>query len=316
MYPYVSFLIFQQLSEEEVLSAIETLNGEPYEEYLELDENEQIDHLHEELICALCRIVENDSAEAGYPEKLDAELNTNNWKVSNISRFGIFDDDPRFDDELLISEARGLAGNNINRYSGIAESTQPERVKELIWNSQYSLENASPWLFFTKTRLEQILIKKEKVRIGLNIYNPRSTIETLAYAFIRNDSGYFPSYQLIISDIDKSITEFYIGELIWDGDKSQYSLLGEEIDTFMMLLEIQSGEDSEEKLALANLHFVIKKIVIENNKITSELFITVEEDCDTIIEQHQEYQSLFEWAKGSPVFLSELLSIYRLHTNI
>lgn len=316
MYPYVSVLIFQQLSDEEILSALEKLNGESYHTDLDLSKGELTDYLVEELTCSLYRMADHDSTEAGYPEKIDAELSSGNWSISDISRYGIFAEDPRFDDELLLNEVRGLAGNNIDRYSGIAESTQPERVKELINNSQYCLDNATSWLVLTQIRLNQVLDHKEKVRIALYVYNPQATIEHIAFSFIKNNFNYIPFYQLTISHIDKPLIEIYTGSLSWNGKQSRYSLLKQSEDLFSTYLEIHWGTDSEIKLTAANLFFSVTKILIEEENIVEESLVRANELENDIIIDDRNSKSLIDWQKESPNFLLELLSIYKTTTNV
>lgn len=317
MYPYVSFLIFQQQSDDSLLDAITKLTKEEYETDIEFDsESEYNNHLQEVLICALYELVEHDSCEVGYPEKLDAELNTHNWEIKDVNRHGVFKEDPRYDDELLIQEVRGLTGNNINRYISIGESTQKEKILEIIKNSQYCLDNATPWLLCTRIRLEQILQNKEKVRVGVFIYNPKATLEYVAYAFLKNDLRYLPAYQLIITFIDQPLIEIYTGKLSWNGKHNTFSLLSKDNDIFSSFMNIHWGLDSEYQINASNLFFSLTKTIFKGHESEHQSLITIDDSESAFILDKRVCKSLGEWKEESPNVLLELLHIYKTSTNL
>jgi len=181
------------------------------------------------LIIALCKKANYDASEAGYPEKFDAELSAGNWMIPTIYKYGIFADDPRYNNEMLISEIKGLNGNSYERYSFIGESSQEKRITEALEKSINCLSNTEAWYQLISFRLKQILIKKEKVRIGLYIYNPQSTLRALAFAATLNYEDYAPFYQLIIVYTDQPTIEIYNGDIAWNGKKTTIPFLTEKV---------------------------------------------------------------------------------------
>jgi hypothetical protein len=117
MYPYATCFAFQAQSNEtyfELLHQSEHLDMEDREFESDYD---LVDYLENILLTELLNGKYSDSGEIGSPEKMDAELVRDNWRVDEIFKHGSFASDPRYNDELLMNELKGLDGNNSNQES-------------------------------------------------------------------------------------------------------------------------------------------------------------------------------------------------------
>lgn len=268
------------------------------------------------MIIALCKRANYDASEAGYPEKFDAELSAGNWMIPTIYKYGIFADDPRYNNKMLISEIKGLDGNSYERYSFIGESSQEKRITEVLEKSINCLSNTEAWYRLISFRLKQILIKKEKVRIGLYIYNPQSTLRALAFAATLNYEDYAPFYQLIIVYTDQPTIEIYNGDIAWNGKKNNYSILNRKSSPFDTLMKMQLGLlDDELILTLSNLYFSSKKIVIQDGNSIFNSYIKYDEDTDSLVIDKRDKRSISDYYKQKPNIIEELISIYRTYSN-
>lgn len=317
-YSYASVFAWQKLSNEELVSKVTILNAEFEDEKEEYETAEEYTHyLEEQLIIAFCKNTPHGEIEAGYPEKIDAELNNGNWTISHIHKSGIFAEDPRYHDELLLSEIRGLEGNSYERYFFIAESTQPARLLEMINNCKQCLENASPWTDVILFRLNQITSKEEYARVGLYVYNPVSTLKNLVLAATKDYVGYMPYYQMVISNIEGSAIEIYWGDISWNGEKSNYSLFSGKKSHFNILTEIELGITHEEMILFrSNLYFSNNKILMEYGKETTYSLVKLNYNEDEIIVDQRQKKSFHEYFEKKPNVIDELVSIYSKYSNL
>lgn len=236
--------------------------------------------------------------------------------IPTIYKYGIFADDPRYNNEMLISEIKGLDGNSYERYSFIGESSQEKRITEALEKRINCLSNTEAWYQLISFRLKQILIKKEKVRIGLYIYNPQSTLRALAFAATLNYEDYAPFYQLIIVYTDQPTIEIYNGDIAWNGKKNNYSILNRKSSPFDTLMKMQLGLlDDELILTLSNLYFSSKKIVIQDGNSIFNSYIKYDEDTDSLVIDKRDKRSISDYYKQKPNIIEELISIYRTYSN-
>ncbi|WP_302544735.1 hypothetical protein [Coprobacter fastidiosus] len=318
IYPYASVFTWQKMSDTKLIKKIGLITGNIFENETDSYETkeEYTQHLEEELIIALCKKANYDASEAGYPEKFDAELSAGNWMIPTIYKYGIFADDPRYNNEMLISEIKGLDGNSYERYSFIGESSQEKRITEALEKSINCLSNTEAWYQLISFRLKQILIKKEKVRIGLYIYNPQSTLRALAFAATLNYEDYAPFYHLIIVYTDQPTIEIYNGDIAWNGKKNNYSILNRKSSPFDTLMKMQLGLlDDELILTLSNLYFSSKKIVIQDGNSIFNSYIKYDEDTDSLVIDKRDKRSISDYYKQKPNIIEELISIYRTYSN-
>ena len=298
--PYAIAAAFQKLPSEELLEIIKALNNAGKTDVMNRDDFEEEvfyqRHLEGAFIDSLAMYEYDDDAEAGYAEKLDSILNAQGWTIHKIHRKGIFRKDPRYTDHLLLKEVRGHDGNSKNKFTGIAESTQPERIKEIHKECMHSLAHTPQWAEFIDCLFYEIEQKNEKTRILVDIYNPDSLITSLYFTLTKANPDYLPLYTIFVDYIDYPRTEVFIGELYWDKQFSPNASLlistnGNEIANEVFRLNIDP-DNLLDSLKMA-LFYTNKKIVVENNKEIANGFATVEDNIivadNTVYDSIQEY---------------------------
>lgn len=282
MYNYASVVLLQELDDNKIMDKIKIIDSDS--EFEAVEDYETIEdytnYLHEEFICQLDKHEINDSAEAGYPEKLDGLISEEKWSVKTIHRYGTFSSDPRYDDEILLREARGLDGNNSFKFLGMAESTQPERMKELIAGCQNSLKHSINWQNHIVSLLGTLQKSNEPFRIGIYIYNPNSTLQALNYYITKGDKNYLPYYQIFVSYIDSTNIDIYSGHLVWNGKIADSNVFQAENqkDEFMEFMEIQMGWDNDERVNSFELLFANAFSKVINGKMETSKFIIINND--------------------------------------
>ena len=90
----------------------EVLDNESYEDFLcyidDFDEDDANDELADRLDDEIQ--VECETCEIGHPEKLVQRLNDDLWVLDKISKYGLFNEDERLTDDLLLDDLKGLTG--------------------------------------------------------------------------------------------------------------------------------------------------------------------------------------------------------------
>lgn len=313
MHNYATVTIFQELSTTEILNKINAIDEEPDispRDSFDTDQ-EYINHLHETFIVALEKHEINDTAEAGYPDKLDSIISTEKWEVKNITRFGVFASDPRYDDSLLLREARGLDGDSSFRFFSIGESTQPERIKEIIKNSKFSLSNALNWQNHVDGILNIIADSKEPYRLVVYIYNPNSTIAHLRHSIVKANNSYLPYYQIFVTYTNSNVIELYSGNLVWNGKmvKDELFKIQSRDENYEEFTAIHLGWDNNERVADYELVFANIKNTIENGEIKDSEFIVIQ-DGKIGHDSNSPYLDLGNYIHDNKDIINQLLLYY------
>ena len=270
--PWAILVAFQRQTQDFLLDAIRRLS---LSELVDVMDKQEFDnesayqtHLEGAFIAALHMTQYNDDAEAGYPEKLNGILSDQGWTIKGINRFGIFKKDPRYNDQLLINELRGLDGNNRNKFVGFAESTQIERIKELQQECINSLENSPQWLDFVEYLFNKLKDEKDKFRILMDIYNPDSIVTALYSTLIKANPLYLPKYIIYIDYFDSNKTKIFMGDIYWNKMHPTAKLFtSNDINEISNeVFRIQIDPDNLVDSFRMALFYTNRKIVIENNK--------------------------------------------------
>jgi hypothetical protein len=278
--PYATVIAFQRLSPSELLSAINILK--PTENNVIDDEDFEDElayqlHLEDAFIAALEMYKYDDDTEAGYPEKLEGMLSNQGWTIQKISRFGIFNKDPRYNDDLLLKELKGHDGSSKNKFVGFGESTQTEKIKELRTECLNSLDNAPQWEELIELALNDLEQEKTRYRILIDIYNPDSIVTSLYFTLIKANPLYLPKYVIFIDYLDINKSVIYMGDIHWNQRKPISKIFitdnKREIENEAFRLQIDPDNFMDSfKMALI---YTSKKIIIENNKEIYNEFVTI-----------------------------------------
>jgi hypothetical protein len=229
IYPYGAVVAFQEKTLTELPEVIKLLNEEEYQYLQEPDEfDDELEYrryLEGELINVLDKQGYDYSAEACYPQMVNSMHQSEKWRFEQIQRHGIFSRDPRYSDELLISELSGLDRNSENGFFGISESTQVEKMKEIRANCRYSLQQSPVWLETIDAILDELESSKKKFRLTLQIYNPDSLMVAIYHTATKKDLNYLPFYFMSVDYLNNDLSEIYHGSVKWNGNFPESALL-------------------------------------------------------------------------------------------
>ncbi|HWZ14992.1 MAG TPA: endonuclease NucS domain-containing protein [Mucilaginibacter sp.] len=311
--PYATIVAFQRLSPSELLNAINTLSsGEN-----DVMDNEDFDdelayqiHLEDAFIAALKISQYDDDTEAGYPEKLDGVLTDQGWTIQQINRYGIFEKDPRYSDDLLIKELKGHDGSSKNKFVGFAESTQKERLNELHRECMNSLAHTPQWAELVELALKELEQQKNRYRILIDIYNPDSIVTSFYFTLIKANPLYLPKYMIFIDylDIDKSV--IFLGDIHWNQKEPISKLFttnntNEIVDeVFRLQIDPDNFTDSI-KMALI---YTNKKIIIESNKKIYNEFIDINDKLFVVKDVN--YKSIEEYIFVNKTIIEKFIFNY------
>lgn len=309
-----------QLSIDRYLDILQNL------EYLEQsdgdfeDEKDYIRYLHECLIVLITDNIRSEAWDDGSPEKLDQAVTNYGWIVEGITRSGLFKNDPRLTDEMLLAELRGLTGHNRHKYTHFGSSLQAERIRELRENC------ILPFKYFPRPIKEIHKIfdfftsRLKEFRIGLTTFCPASVFDG-AYRYMQEDElGYLPIYSIFIDMIDEPLLYHFQGMLRWTGKKSNMEALytfceTEDAETiFNKPIDIIQGIYDEKMLRLMELKWEVYGLMISDDKIEKEGIVTFSKTGNMSWGKLRS-ESVLRWSQAHADLKKYLQALYHHHTN-
>lgn len=217
LYPFATCFTFQSQT---IPIYLELLKGDdhPDMEAEEFESEEEYrDYLEDEIQCAVLKERYADTGEAGSPSKFEAELSTGNWKISHISKFGIYSDDPRCSEDQLIIELKGLDGNNHVKYFNVCESTQRDRLTEIKQKCRATTLNNPDWEKHIGHIFEYLQNLNSPFRIIISIYSPQSIFDGVLRTVTSLHEDYLPMYLIFADLLEKEELIVFNGKLAWNG---------------------------------------------------------------------------------------------------
>ncbi|MAX81793.1 MAG: hypothetical protein CL843_16645 [Crocinitomicaceae bacterium] len=194
--------VLEKESLEEIMSWIE-----------ELDEDDALDELADRLGDEIQ--VENETCEIGYPEKLIQRLNDGLWTLYDISRYGVFKEDERLTDELLMNDLKGLTGTSFVYYFASTRTENRSKVEEIIESLDNSLFYNDTWRHYIRDIIDYCR-QKTAATITVSIFNKDDLLETIWGASVDDIRRWEPSFYVIVdSDTDNPL-EIFEGKLVWN----------------------------------------------------------------------------------------------------
>lgn len=295
-------------------------------EYLQMeegtfeDDDDYIRYLHECLIELICGEIPYDQWDNGSPERFEKALTAFEWQVENIARSGLFRDDPRLKDEMLIAEMRGLTGHNRLKYSHFGSSQQVDRIQEIKENC------IVPFKFFPK---QQALIHKiidffsaqaKPYRIVVNTFCPDSVFDGL-FRYMREDElGYLPIYSIFIDMIDEPVLYHFQGMLRWNGkqcdmEKFRSFCTTEDAETiFNKSIDVIQGIYDNKICQLLELRWEIYGVVFSDDKVEKEGIIRFSKSGD-MSWSGLNSDSILRWAQAHTGLKKYIEQLYRDNTS-
>ncbi|MFB0499327.1 hypothetical protein ABID99_005564 [Mucilaginibacter sp. OAE612] len=272
---------FQKQSIEELLYSIDLLKGM---HHLDMEESEFEDkksyqsYLEQVFIVALEMGKYYDTMEVGYAEKFESIIGIQNWQITAIKRYGIFKNDPRYGDDLLLKELKGHDGGSSNKFVAFTESGQMERLKEIYMECQHCLAHTPQWAEFISRLITDLQSSSKKFKLLIDIYNPDSIVTALYFSLTKGNPGYLPLFLIFVQYIEEEKTEVYKGEVLSFGGRPRLKIFTStdynEISNEILSLSIFS--DNEINALKMGLRYTVLKTSLLGNE-ESEQFVTLNE---------------------------------------
>jgi hypothetical protein len=258
IYPHGIYFAFQRYEKRKLKIILLSLDQEDdIEEAEEFSEDEaELLHLLEQAILSHIRPNNYDTLEASFPDKFLSLIEVQQWKISGITREGIFSNDPRIvRDSILLSEIKGTKGGGFTQYHNYSNSKFKLRTSELEENSYQHLwgdELNNTWFEHLKFIFSELKVSDKEYEIFIDIYNPREgLLNTLYYMHnyrkfgVSNPFLFMPNYILQIHfDDHENTSVVYVGKIKWNGTRKNVQQLLEESridDLFSYFTAFQTG---------------------------------------------------------------------------
>jgi hypothetical protein len=290
LYPYALCIALQSLTIAEYLLLLKASEDHDMEES-DFDSVEEYKiYLDQAILVELHTYTQNDSAESCTPETFDGILVNGSWSVDSVIKYGFYNDDPRYDDDLLLRELRGLNGNNRNKFLNFCESTHTDRLAEIIESCQITLENNHVWQNHINNIFDYLNKKGEPYRLVINIFSPNSVFDSLIRSMFKKQYEYLPIYIIFVDFINTNQLMIFGGSLMWNGEVASMPkfvrFLNDErgfhlISKFVSCLQ---GEYDVEILNKLNLNYRNNWGIFENGELKDDALITFKNGKITRIE--------------------------------
>lgn len=271
MYPYISYLAFQRQPKEFYFHNDSKLSNHLKDCEFDSDE-EEYSYIEGHFLSKFNKHKINDSAEHGYPAKFMNIIGVEGWEIEEIMKFGVFETDPRFTDEMLINEIKGYDGTNEIRYLDFADSSQPKKLQSVKSNFKTSLSNNVELINHLNSIFQSIESKQTEYRVVVDIFYPYSIFDSLYKYFIKGNINLLPCYNLFFILKDTNEIYQYRGKLVWNGESisvnALLSILDQEKNPFS-LFKTTAGHNDEALLKILNIYFSNELLTIKNNEIES-----------------------------------------------
>jgi hypothetical protein len=281
----------------------------------EFDSQEHfIDHLEQCVLVALYETGSHDSMDVGSPEALQSMIKDQGWKIEQLYRFGIFKSDPRLTDEMLIKELQGYDGSNPYLYSNFADSSQKDRLSEILANASNPLGWNPQWQENFDNLLECIKNQDKPFRIVVHVYSPKSIFYGI-YRFLKyQEIDYLPMYLVFVDYYLDNDSHFYEGTLKWKGkktDEKSYNNFLKDNSRSMISkkADICAGFFDQDILRYFNLSFKNKLTTINKIQEKKILFFLIDEQ-KTLIADTGSSHSMVTWVKQNLTFCWSIIQMY------
>jgi len=216
VYPFATCFAFNSLSTKRYEEILQTTGELDMERDDFESEQEYRFYMEQCILISLKSGPWHDSLEVLTPESLDSALG-NKWTVESIHRAGIFKEDPRLRDEILIEELRGLRGRSRIRYIHFGESNQQSRIDEIERACLNPFTDMREWAFELENCWKFIKFTKRPYRLVIGSACPESVFYGILRFLEQGNEGYLPSYRLFVDFYEDNLLYVLEGGLCWNG---------------------------------------------------------------------------------------------------
>lgn len=284
------------------------------------DEDDYIRYLHECLIALVSANIKWDAWDNGHPEKFDKALTAFGWEVEGIKRSGLFLDDPRLSNDMLISEMRGLTGRNKYKYIHFGSSQQADRITEIRKNCIIPFRHFPKQTEAIHKIFDHFYAQNKHYRIVVNTFCPESVFDGLFRYMRENELGYLPLYSIFIDAIDEPLLYHFQGMLRWTGKLLNIESVrsfceAEDAETiFNKPIDVIQGIYDEKMLSLLNLKWEIYGLIFSDAKIEKEGVIKFSKS-GSMNWSRLNSESVLRWAQANTALKEYTVSLYQQYTR-
>lgn len=168
---------------------LETING--------MEEEEALCHLHE-TIGDLPPRPHRDGFEIAYPAKLHSRLlESEQWRIREIQRAGIFKRNQLLTDEAIVEELCGSDGVTGQRFKRTISLSNPAHVASAKSDLAGCLSANPAWRAHTARHLDDLAKDFPKAEAQISVYNPSAGLMTLFHSLTSERGVLFvPMYNI------------------------------------------------------------------------------------------------------------------------
>jgi len=310
---------FQSMTTEMYLNIISKANTEMDMQEDEFEDHDEfISYLEDLLLVSLEINRYCDTLETGTPEKLNSVLGMEGWIASSIQRFGIFKTDPRYSDEQLLTELRGLDGSNEIMYNNFGELSQTDRFNEIRENCVAPLKYNKIWANHITGIFNYIEHINQPCRFVVSVYYPVSIFDTIWRVMKKGDMNYQPLYLIFVDFIGADKVWIFGGRLSWskkaiDLDKTTKYLTDNNGSFINKFLDCMMGRNDDKILKLYNLNYENTLAEFQGENLNADHNILFEKN--KLFKSDNNGQSFSEWLDSNGILKDILSTLYAEYTN-
>lgn len=214
-FEFLSYVAFIQQSDDDYFSIIKKsgLYLEEATEYLEnKDEYFDTTEALEGIILALLpHSPDNSFLETSDPYKLKSLLSVQGWRITDVLRNGIFNEDPRnVKDEQILRKVLKEDSGSAGYFNEIVDSNELEIIDEITSKIDDSF---SKYELFSTAVLQVVRSVFKRLafeRFHINIYHPADLLSSIGHSYYHKDARYFPKADISVLTDDLIIESFKI----------------------------------------------------------------------------------------------------------
>jgi hypothetical protein len=182
----------------------------------EMDEDDSLDELANRLDDQI--EVDCETAEIGHPEKLVQRLSDNLWTLSSISKYGVFNEDDRLTNDLLLMDLKGYTGSSFVFYFASTSTDNRSKIEEILKGVDTCLFHNDVWRHKIKDIINYASNKPDCC-LTIHVFSKDDMLETLWLSAANNPYEWTPSFLLVIDPNNGETAEIFIGTIVWNGNK-------------------------------------------------------------------------------------------------
>lgn len=315
VFPYALYFAFQRQTMKRNYELIPDLNDEI--EDIEFDDvDHKLKYIDEHIYTLLECHEYNDSMEEADPVKFSYIINCGHWDIEGIVKNGIFSNDPRITDELIINEIKGYDGENETRYLEFVDSENPKKLDKVQKNIKKSLQWNKKLYQHIKQIIETAIDSNSKFKLVIDIFYPRSIFDAIWRFYSTYNPNFMPLYNIIVMFENSEPIKHYHGELAWTGKDVDVKKVFETItedEPFFTFMQCSIGSFDNELLKLMKLKFV--NVVYNISEGKTENTQQIKRSNKKFVKDLKEYKDMSMYFQTNDELMTGITILYKQFTN-